>query len=141
MAVINPYIGFNGKCREAMTFYKACFGGELILQEVAGSPMEQHWPSAPQNAVYHSMLTNNSLVLMGSDMTGPEGHNRGNDISLAISCDTENEINTFFNKLAEGGNIIEPLKEQFWGAIFGTLEDKYGIRWMFNYYKEQKQNR
>lgn len=44
MDAINPYIGFNGRCREAMTFYKECFGGELDLQQVDGSPMEKFWP-------------------------------------------------------------------------------------------------
>lgn len=46
MNAINPYIGFNGRCREAMTFYKECLGGEMELQEVSGSPIEQFWKGA-----------------------------------------------------------------------------------------------
>ena len=46
MRVISPYINFNGKCREAMNFYKECLGGELELGEVGGSPMEKNWISA-----------------------------------------------------------------------------------------------
>ena len=92
MSTINPYFGFNGKCREAMTFYQDCFGGNLDLQEVAGSPMEQHWPSAPKDAIFHSTLTSGSIVIMGSDMSGPGGHNPGNNISIGVGCDTEEEI-------------------------------------------------
>jgi PhnB protein len=44
-----------------------------------------------------------------------------------------------FEKVGEGGKVIDPLKTQFWGAIFGVLNDKYGIRWMFNYEKHQQQ--
>jgi PhnB protein len=46
MNAINPFIGFNGRCREAMTFYRQCLGGEFQMQEVAGSPMEPFWQSA-----------------------------------------------------------------------------------------------
>ncbi|MES2276931.1 MAG: VOC family protein [Bacteroidota bacterium] len=135
MSKINPYIGFNGKTREAMTFYKDIFGGELELQEVAGSPMEQMWPSGAKDAIFHSALTGDGILIMGSDMSGSGGHVQGNDISLAISCSSEEEINTYFNKLAEGGHIMDPLKEQFWGAIFGAVKDKFGIKWMLNYNK------
>jgi PhnB protein len=72
-------------------------------------------------------------MLMASDMIGPDGLNQGNNISLSLNCSSEEEIHSFFSKLSEGGKIIEPLKPQFWGAIFGCLEDKFGIRWMFNY--------
>jgi PhnB protein len=44
MTTINAYLTFNGNCRQAMTFYRECLGGELTLQAVKGSPMEGHWP-------------------------------------------------------------------------------------------------
>ena len=44
MTTINAYLTFNGDCREAMTFYKECLGGELTLETAKGSPMESHWP-------------------------------------------------------------------------------------------------
>ena len=75
---------------------------------------------------------------MGSDMVGPDGFNKGNNIALSVNCSSEEEINTFFSKLSAGGKIIDPLKVQFWGAIFGVLTDKFGINWMFNYDKNQK---
>ncbi|QKJ32113.1 VOC family protein [Mucilaginibacter mali] len=137
MSKINPYIGFNGKTREAMHFYQNIFGGELELLTVKGSPMEQYWQSAPEGALYHAMLTNaDGIVMMGSDMSGPNGHTPGNVIQLAITCNSEEEINMFFNKLSEGGTVMDTLKEQFWGAIFGAVLDKYGINWMLNYNKQ-----
>lgn len=136
MSNINPYIGFNGKTREAIHFYQNIFGGEMELREVKGSPMEQYWQSAPEGAIYHASLHNgDDIILMGSDMSGPNGHTVGNVIQLAITCNSEEEINTFFNKLSDGGTVTDPLKHQFWGAIFGAVKDKYGINWMLNYNK------
>jgi PhnB protein len=137
MTQINAYVGFNGKCREAMTFYKECLGGELSLQTFGGSPMEAQCPAGMKDQILHSSLTKGQLLLMGSDMVGPDGYIKGNDIALSVNCSSEEEINTFFSKLAEGGKIIDPLKVQFWGAIFGVVKDKFGITWMFNYAKNQ----
>ena len=135
MSTINPYIGFNGKCREAMTFYKECFGGELDLQQVAGSPMEQYWP-AGKDQIYHATLTSGEIILMGSDMSGHNGHVIGNNMAIAVACNSEEEINGLFAKFSEGGNVMDPLGKKFWGAVFGAVEDKFGIRWMLNYNQE-----
>lgn len=132
MSTLNPYIGFNGKCREAMNFYKSIFGGELDLLEVGGSPMEQMWPSGAKDAIFHSHLTNGKITIMGSDMSGPGGMVNVSNIALSLGCDTEEEINTLFNKLAEGGRVDDSLKKQFWGAIFGAVTDKFGVKWMLN---------
>jgi PhnB protein len=135
MDAISPYIGFDGKCREAMTFYKECFGGELDLQELDGSPMEQFWP-AGKGKIFHSMLSlNGKPLVMGSDMTGPEGQTVGNNIQLAIGCASEKEINGLFEKLGKGGKILAPVSEMFWNALFGSVQDQFGINWMLNYYK------
>ena len=139
MTQINAYIGFNGKCREAMTFYKECLEGELIFQAIAGSPIEDQFPKAMKDQILHSSLVRKgTLLLMATDCSAP-GFQQGNNIALSLSCSSEEEINTFYSKLAEGGKIIDTLKVQFWGAMFGVLDDKFGIRWMLNYDKNQQQ--
>src|SRR5207253_10408539 len=106
MTQISPYVGFNGKCREAMTFYKDCLGGELTLQTVAETPVASQCPEGMQHQVMHSALVaKDQILVMGSDMTESGGFIQGNNISLTINCSSEEEINTFFSKLAEGGNI------------------------------------
>jgi len=136
MANINAYVGFNGECRKAMEFYKECLGGELFFQPVGSSPMAEQCPSAMKDHILHSSLTNGSLVLMATDMVTPDGYTKGNNISLSLNCNSEAEINTFFTKLSAGGKVLDPLKEQFWGAIFGALTDQFGINWMLNYHKK-----
>jgi PhnB protein len=138
MTQINAYLHFNGNCREAMTFYKDCLNAELSLQKIEGSPLEAQCPASMKNSIMHASLTKGSLLLMGSDMIGPDGFIKGNNIALSLNCSSEDEINTFFSRLSEGGKIIDPLKVQFWGAMFGVFDDKFGIRWMLNYDKNQK---
>ncbi len=134
MTRINVYIGFNGKCREAMTFYKECLGGELELQTVAGSPIENHCPVEMKDHIMHSSLTRNGvLMLMGTDMTAPGGYVNENSVACNLNCSSEEEINTFYKLLSEGGHIIDPLGVKFWGAIFGVFTDKFGIGWMLHF--------
>ncbi len=133
MTALNPYITFNGNCREAMTFYNGCFGGELTLQTVEGTPMEQQCPTGMKHQIMHAMLMNKSVVLMGSDMMGKDGFLRGNSIALSVNCTSEEEIKMFFSYLSEGGKINDPLKEMFWDALFACLTDKFGLTWILNF--------
>jgi PhnB protein len=139
MTQINAYLNFNGDCRDAMNFYKECLGGELALQTVEGSPIEAQCPPAIKNQVLHASLMKDAILLMGSDMVGPDGFIKGNTMSLSLNCSSEEEINSFFSTLSAGGQIIHPLRVEFWGAIFGVFTDKFGVRWMLNYDKNAKQ--
>jgi PhnB protein len=58
-------------------------------------------------------------------------------INLSIECDSIEQLERVFPKVAEGGKITMPLQDQFWGARFGMLTDKYGIHWMFNCEKKK----
>ena len=137
MAQINAYINFEGNCREVMTFYKECLNAELNMQTVGGSPIEAQCPAGMKDQILHASLTKDELILMGSDMQEPGGFTKGNNIALSLNCNSDEEIKTFFSNLSEGGRISHNLMESFWGATFGVLTDKYGIRWMLNYDKNQ----
>lgn len=133
MTQINAYLSFGGNCREAMTFYQHCFGGELELKTFEEAPGDM-MPGASQDQIMHAKLSNGGLLLMASDGL-QEVPVKGNLINLNINCSSEKEINSFFEKLSEGGNVTMPLADQFWGARFGMLIDKFGIAWMLNWEK------
>jgi PhnB protein len=133
MAQLNPYISFNGRCEEAMNFYKKCFGGELLLMKVKDTPVAAQCGAGMENQVMHSSLTRNGFVLMGTDMVGGGNYTQGNNFSVSVNCESEEEINQLFSSLSEEGQVVEPVKQQFWGDLFGVLVDKFGIPWMFNY--------
>jgi PhnB protein len=135
MTQINAYLTFNGNCREAMTFYQACLGGELNMQTVEGSPMENEMPTEAKYRILHASLIKDSLVLLGSDMAGPDGVVKGNTISLSLNCNSEKEIKTYFSNLSSGGQIVHPLHEFFAGTM-GTLTDKFERDWLLYYQKK-----
>ncbi len=136
MTQINAYINFEGNCREVMTFYKDCLDAELNMQTIEGSPIEAQCPAAMKQQILHASLVKEGMILMGSDMQEPGGNfTKGNNIALSLNCSSDEEIKTFFSKLSQGGKISHALTESFWGATFGVLTDKFGIRWMLNYDK------
>jgi PhnB protein len=123
---INPYIDFNGRCREAMTFYRSCFGGDLELRD-----------AGEKEKILHAELTvDGTSFIMGSDMMEGSGYIKGNNIVLAVGCNSAAGISKLFNDLSKNGKVIKPLKEEFWGAVFGSVEDQYGIKWFLNYDKK-----
>ena len=133
MTTVSPYLNFDGNTREVMTFYKECFGGELVLQVVAGSPMEKHVPAELKNQIMHSTLTNGPMTIMASDMLGTSALIKGNNMRMCLHCTSEEEINAIFNKLAAGGKVNMALDKTFWGSIYGELTDKFGTLWMLNH--------
>lgn len=136
MAQITPYLTFDGNCREAMNFYKACFGGELNVQTFGEAPMESS--EADKERIMHAELRSAELILMASDGMPHQALIPGNNITLSVHSKSKEEQEKYFNKLAEGGNITMPLADTFWGAYFGMLTDKFGMHWMFNFQLDQK---
>lgn len=135
MAQLNPYLNFNNNCREAMTFYKDCLGGELSLQTVEELPeMAAQMPPEMKKSIMHSVLTSGDIVIMASDLNREKPVD-GNTVHLCIQCKTENELNAFFSKLSSGGKVTEPISDMPWGAKYGSLIDKFGKYWLFNFSK------
>jgi len=130
VAQLNPYIFFGGNCREAMTFYQECLGGELFIQTVGDSPMAGQMPPETHNGVLYAALQGSGMSLMASDNIDGSTINVGTAISLCISGGTKDETRVLFEKLATGGTVTGPLQDEFFG-MFGTLIDKFGINWMF----------
>ncbi|MEC5156813.1 VOC family protein [Chryseobacterium sp. MP_3.2] len=139
MATINPYLMFNGNCKEAFEFYKEAFGkefaeithfGDMAAQE--GSP---ELTEAQKKMVMHvRMPISEETVLYGSDIfPGTPGFTVGDNFSVSISTDSREETDNLFTKLSAGGNVTMPLADTFWGAYFGMWRDKFGIDWMVNF--------
>ena len=132
MAEFNAYMRFNGKTREAMSFYKDCFGGVLSMTTVGESPMKAMTPPDMHDKIMHSVLTSDSIMIMGSDLNSDKGYTHGTTMALCLVCKSREEIETIFAKLAEGGQVITPLGEMFFGT-YGDLVDKYGFTWILQF--------
>ena len=133
---LHAYLGFKGNCEEAINFYKEAFDGEISqLSRYGESPMET--TDDLKDKIMHARLQFGDTLIMFSDMMGENGADAGSMISLSIECDSIEQLEKVFPKVAEGGKITMPLQDQFWGARFGMLTDKYGIHWMFNCEKKK----
>ena len=135
MVKVNPYLNFNGRCREAMEFYQQCLGGELLIQKLGESPMAAQMSSAAAEKILHSYLSNGAYVLMASDMIGNKLE-PGNSVGLCLNCNNETEIYSYFEKLSNGGQIRLNLHQTFNGATYGELTDKFGINWTLNFIRK-----
>lgn len=137
MATLNPYLNFNGNTEEAFNFYKSVFGGEfLMLQRFKDTPEADNVPENDQDKIMHiSLPLGQGNILMATDVLESAGHDTvsGNNISLALQADSEEEAEKLFNALSEGGKIEMPLEKTFWNAYFGMCTDKFGVQWMVNY--------
>ena len=131
MKEIAAYLNFNGNCREAMTFYAKCLGTELQL--IPFSDMPGDHPPGTKDRIMHARLSKGpASVLMASDTMAGMPVQQGNNLSIAIQCESLAEIDVFFDALGENGTVTMPLADAPWGARFGMLTDQFGVHWMFN---------
>jgi PhnB protein len=130
-----PYLFFDGKCEEALNFYKGVFGGDIAaLMRWKEMPADADGPPITpetENRVMHSRFQGNGFAFMASDASPGKTYGEG-PISLSIGVTDPAEAERIFNRLAAGGNVEMPLAETFWAKRFGMLTDKYGIDWMIN---------
>jgi PhnB protein len=136
MKPLTPYLFFDGNCREAMEFYKGCFGGKLEILTYGDAP-EDARPGGTKpteetrDKIMHACLTSGDLILMASD--NPMGAAvAGDNVSISIQPKDVSETERLFEALSEGGEVTMPLADTFWGAHFGMLKDKYGFHWMLD---------
>ena len=138
MALINPYIHFNGNAEEAFTFYKSVFGGEFatIARFKDISSPENPISESEANKIMHITLPiGKSSVLMGSDTPEFMGKHNENETrsKISISAESKEEADKLFTGLSAGGKVEFPIADSPWGAYFGMLRDKYGIEWMVDF--------
>lgn len=127
-----PYLHFQDNCKEAMQFYQELFGGELEIMPIGASPAKEHFPENLHNQILHASLSNGDFKFMASDMCGQGDLVQGNSVQLSLDCDSKEEIDHLYEKLSEGGTVVQKLEPQFWGALFAMVIDKFGVRWMLS---------
>lgn len=133
--MLTPYLFFPGNCEEALNFYKDVFKGEITFMLRFGDanmPVDEDY----KDKVMHSTLEFKGTKIQFSDGAPHKEITPGDNVHLSLSFDDETKMRLTWGKLAESGSIHMDLQDTFWGAVYGQLEDKFGIRWMFNFQKE-----
>lgn len=117
-----------------MAFYSQCLGIALeshAYPDATGRPSED-----PAARVMHSQLTaGGKPVLMASDAPEPGSVQVGSNVSISIDCESLDEIERLFPALSESGAVLMPLGDTPWGARFGMLTDRFGVRWLLNCFR------
>jgi PhnB protein len=130
---IEPYLFFNGRCEEAVDFYKKALGAEVLMMMRFKESPEPH-PSvmiAPgsENKIMHVSLRIGDASVMASDgrCTG-QADFQGFSLSLTVANEVEAERK--FAAPADGGQVQMPLGNTFWSPCFGMVADRFGVGWM-----------
>ncbi|MDO9164482.1 MAG: VOC family protein [Rhodoferax sp.] len=131
---VEPYLFFNGRCEEAMAFYKETIGAEVTFQmrmnEAPDPPPPGAIPEGFGNKIMHANMRIGDTMLMVSDGNS-NMQPTFNGFTLSLSVADAAEAERTFNALQQGGGkVTMPLGKTFWSPAFGMLEDRFGVGWM-----------
>jgi PhnB protein len=139
MARVNSYLNFQGQTEEALTFYGHVFGSEIsMLTRYSDMPSmgPGELPADEQRLVMHAELPILAgHLLMATDMLRSLGQQTriGNNTTLCLDVDSREDADRIYGALADGGSEGSPMADMPWGAYWGVVLDRYGIRWMVNH--------
>lgn len=137
MLKASVYLNFNGTTEEAFAFYKSVFGGDFIgIQRFRDIPNAPPMPEEVLDKIMHIALPiGENLVLMATDALEAMGQKLtvGNNVHISLHPDSQDEAQRLFAALSAGGKVEMALQETFWGALYGSFSDKFGVHWMINY--------
>ena len=128
---VQPYLMFNGRCEEAINFYKAELGAEVLalMRFKENPPPPDRVPPNWDNKVMHSCFKIGETEIMASDGDCADKTAFGG-VRLSIQVKNEAEAARAFNGLSKGGTVKMPLGKSFFSPSFGMLDDRFGVSWM-----------
>jgi PhnB protein len=131
--VVHPYLSFDGRCDEAIEFYKRALGAEVAMLVRFKDHPDPKPPGMikpeTENKVMHARLRLGDSVVMISDGRC-QGQPTFSGTSLTIAVKSDAEATRVFNGLADGGNVSMPLAKTFFSSSFGMVTDRFGVPWM-----------
>ncbi len=133
---IQPYLSFNGRCEEALHFYRDHLGGQITalmrFKENPDPPTDGSLPPGLDDKVMHSSIRIGDSEIMATDggCISNSGPAIFQGISLTLSVADEAEARVRFDALAQGGQVSMPLGPTFFSPSFGVLTDRFGVNWM-----------
>lgn len=135
--LVQPYLSFEGRCEEAIEFYKKAVGAQVeMLMRFSDAPADTGMskegcvgPMPPADKIMHSSLRIGDSVVMATDgMTSGKTEFKGMSLTLSVKDDAEAQAK--FKALGDGGAVLQPLSKTFFASSFGMVADKFGVTWM-----------
>ena len=127
---VQPYLSFEGRCEEAVEFYRKALGAEVtMLMRFKESPDPGMCSPGSLDKVMHMSFRIGDTTLLASDgrCTGQPNFQ---GISLSLTAPNDSEAERLFASLAEGGQVQMPLTKTFFSSRFGMVADRFGVPWM-----------
>ena len=132
---VEPYLSFEGRCEEALTFYRKALGAEVtMLMRYKENPEPQpeggpgSGPDAGEKIMHASFRIGETTVMASDGMVSGKPEFKG--ISLSLSVPTDAEAKRLFGALSDGGQVQMPLAKTFYASSFGMVADRFGVSWM-----------
>lgn len=132
MREIIPFLTVKN-CLEAIDYYIDIFDAKLVGEMTMMNNIKGYEDDKYLNMVGHATLMFGKSTIFLCDTTEAENHSEGNNLQLVLNFENEETLRSKFNEIAKKGSIVWELEEVFWGALFGTVKDKYGIYWQLYY--------
>jgi PhnB protein len=133
---IEPHVCFEGRCAEAIEFYRKALGAEVnMMMKFGDMPGKDECPGAvppgTEDKIMHANVRIGTTNVLMSDGRC-QGPAEFKGIQLAVQVDTVAQAEKLFAALSDGGKVIMPLDKTFWSPGFGMTYDKFGVEWMVN---------
>lgn len=130
---VQPYLFFDGKCEEALEFYKSAIGAKVDMMmrfsEAPEKPPEGAMPAGSEKKIMHAAFKVGDTQIMASD-----GHCAGKPsfqgFGLTLNAANDAEADKLFNAVGKGGQVQQPLTKTFFASRFGMVTDRFGVMWM-----------
>jgi PhnB protein len=130
---VQSYLFFDGRCEEALNFYRKALGAEVTMLMRNKESPEPHppgmLPPGSEEKIMHASFRIGDSTVMASD-----GHNGGQPqfkgFSLSLDAKDDAHAKTLFAALAEGGEVQMPITKTFLASSFGMVADRFGVSWM-----------
>jgi PhnB protein len=130
---VQPYLFFDGRCEEAIEFYKKALGAEVLMlmrfSDSPDPPPPGMVPPGSENKIMHSAMRIGETEVMASDGRCM-GKPTFQGVSLSLSASNEAEADRLFNALGDGGQVQVPIGKTFFSPRFGMVADRFGVSWM-----------
>ena len=131
--LVQPYLFFDGRCEEALTFYKTALGAEVTaMMRFKENPEPQPGMCGPgfDEKIMHANLSIGDTQVMASDGMAFGGKPEFKGFSLTLTAPTDAEAARLFKALSDGGQVQMPLGKTFYASSFGMVTDRFGVGWM-----------
>lgn len=130
---IVAYMTLDGNCEEALDFYKEVLNGEVVYLQRYKDAAGMEISDEDKEKILHAQLAFGENKIYFSDSGAHQPVEVGNNISLTLEFEDGDEQLRVFDLLAKEGQVLMPLENQFWGAKFGSVVDKFGFYWSLNF--------